>query len=219
VQHKVFWALRGVTFAVSHGDVLGVVGRNGSGKSTLLLTLAGVLRPDEGRVRTFGRTTLLTLGAGFESDLSGRENVFLNGALLGFSRRRIEELIDDIHEFSGLGEFFDAPIAAYSTGMRARLGFSIAAHIEPEILLLDEVLGVGDVEFRQRSERKIAELIGKASSIVLVSHHLSFMEEICNRVLWLNEGELVRDGRPSDVLGEYSAFSDRLVAGDSLRSL
>jgi ABC-type polysaccharide/polyol phosphate transport system ATPase subunit len=199
-----FWALRGVSFTVRHGEVLGVIGRNGSGKSTLLLSIAGMLRPDTGVIRTFAHTsTLLTMGAGFEGDLTGRENIYLNAAFLGFPGRKIEERIDEIIEFSELGQFIDVPIRKYSGGMRIRLGFSIAAHVEPEILLLDEVLGVGDAAFKEKSQAKLEELMTRASALVIVSHSMEFVTAICDRALWLHEGRPAAFGRADEVAAKY----------------
>jgi ABC-type polysaccharide/polyol phosphate transport system ATPase subunit len=202
-----FWALEDVTFVAERGDVIGIVGRNGAGKSTLLLAIAGILKPDRGVLKTFGRTsTLLTLGAGFDEDLTGRQNIFLNGAFLGFSRARLQRLVPAIVEFSGLGEFIDVPLRKYSAGMRTRLGFSIAAHVEPEILLLDEVLGVGDDEFRRRSRERIFELMEAANAIVIVSHDLNFIEQTCTKALWLNEGRTIAFGDPRTVTQRYAAY-------------
>jgi ABC-type polysaccharide/polyol phosphate transport system ATPase subunit len=199
-----FWALDGVSFALGRGEVLGVVGANGSGKSTLLQAVAGVLRPDAGALSTFGSpATLLTLGAGFEHDLTGRENIYLNAAYLGFTPSKIEAEIDAIIEFSELGQFVEAPVLTYSTGMRARLGFSIAAHLEPQILLLDEVLGVGDAKFQLKSWHKITELMDQAEAIVVVSHSDQFIRSLATRVLWLERGRVRRFGETEDVLQEY----------------
>lgn len=199
-----FWALRDVTFVVEKGDVLGVIGRNGSGKSTLLLTVAGILRPETGVIRTFGRpSTLLTIGAGFEPDLTGRENIYLNAALLGFSRSWIDRRIRTIIRFSELDRFIDVPLRKYSTGMRARLGFSIAVHTEPDILLIDEVLGVGDEGFRRKSQAKLEELMGSAKAIVVVSHSMQFVRESCTKALWLDEGRVAALGDPEDVITRY----------------
>lgn len=201
-----FWALRDVTFALERGEVLGVVGRNGSGKSTLLMAIAGVLRPDAGAVTTWGRApTLLTLGAGFESNLSGRDNIYLNAAYLGFRPRGIDERMADIIGFSELGRFIDAPVATYSTGMRARLAFSIAAHTEPEILLLDEVLGVGDAAFQQKSRDKMAELMERAHAMVVVSHNERFIREVATKALWLDGGRPAGFGDVSEVIERYGA--------------
>jgi ABC-type polysaccharide/polyol phosphate transport system ATPase subunit len=204
-----FWAIREVSFAVRDGDVLGVIGRNGSGKSTLLLTLAGIIRPDFGTIQTLGlRPTLLTMTTGFESDLSGRQNIYLQGAYFGFSRAKINERMEEIIEFSELGSFIDAPIRTYSTGMRVRLAFSIAVHIEPEILLIDEVLGVGDVSFTEKSRQKLRELMEKAHAIVIVSHSMSFIRKTCTKVLWLSEGKIAGFGDPRDVVNAYIAATE-----------
>ncbi len=201
-----FWALQDVSFALRRGEVLAVIGGNGSGKSTLLQALAGVLVPDSGAVATYGHSaTLLTLGAGFEADLTGRENIYLNAAFLGFSRREIEAKLDEIVEFSELGRFVDAPVSTYSAGMRSRLGFSIAAHLEPQILLLDEVLGVGDAYFKEKSREKIKELMGCAQAIVLVSHSRQFVLSVATKALWLERGRLKAFGETDEVMGEYVA--------------
>jgi ABC-type polysaccharide/polyol phosphate transport system ATPase subunit len=201
-----FWALRDVTFAVQAGETLGVIGRNGAGKSTLLLVLAGMLRPDEGSVHMFGRTsTLLTLGAGFDQELTGRENIFLSGAFLGLSRRRLDAAFDDIVEFAELGKFIDVPLRKYSNNMRARLGFAIAAHVEPDLLLLDEVFGVGDESFQRRSRAKLDEMMDAAKAIVVVSHQMQFVRDACTKALWLHDGRVAAWGEPSDVVGRYVA--------------
>ena len=214
-----FWALHGVSFSVRAGDVLGVIGRNGSGKSTLMLAIAGILRPDIGSMQTFGRaSTLLTLGAGFDEDLTGRENIYLNGAFLGFNRARIDRLLDAILEFAGLGEFIDVPLRKYSAGMRTRLAFSIAAHAEPDILLLDEVLGVGDVEFKHRSQERILEMMHRARAIVIVSHDLAFVEETCTRCLWLRDGTVADFGNPKQVIERYRHDAE-CSAGEAVRAV
>jgi ABC-type polysaccharide/polyol phosphate transport system ATPase subunit len=201
-----FWALRDVNFDVRPGEVLGVIGPNGSGKSTLLLTTAGILRPDRGIVyTTAGAPTLLTLGAGFEADLTGRQNIFLNAAYLGFSRRETRARVDAILEFAELGVFGDAPLRTYSAGMKARLGFSIAAHAEPEILLLDEILGVGDQAFHRKSRQKIKELMAAATAIVVVTHDVAFLREMSTRVLWLEGGRVRAFGGAEDVVSAYLA--------------
>jgi ABC-type polysaccharide/polyol phosphate transport system ATPase subunit len=203
-----FWALEDVTFAAQQGDAIGVIGQNGAGKSTLLLTIAGILKPDRGTMRTFGRvSTLLTLGAGFDPDMTGRENVFLNGAFLGFHRAKIEEVFPAIVEFSGLQAFIDVPLRKYSAGMRTRLAFAIASHVEPEVLLLDEVLGVGDEAFRARSSERIFELMEAANVIVLVSHDLAFVQRTCTKVLWLHEGRTAAFGEPAAVVAKYQAYA------------
>lgn len=199
-----FWALRDVSFTVAPGEILGVIGRNGSGKSTLLVTIAGTLPPDRGTIDTFGnRVTLLALGAGFEGDLTGRENVYLNGALLGVPRRVVDERMNEIIEFSELGAFADVPLRKYSSGMSARLGFAIASHIETDILLLDEILGVGDAAFQRRSQEKMKELMQRAKAIVIASHDVTFLRQTCTRVLWLDEGEVIAVGDPEKVVDDY----------------
>jgi lipopolysaccharide transport system ATP-binding protein len=213
-----FWALRGVSFVLRPGEILGVLGRNGSGKSTLLLTIAGILQPDCGRIATFGRTSaLLSLGVGFEAEATGRENIYLNAAFLGLSRREIDARCDAIVEFSELGRFIDAPLRTYSNGMRQRLGFSIAAHIEPDILLLDEVLGVGDAGFQAKCIAKLGELIGRARAIVVVTHSPQFVAERCSRALWLHEGAVAAFGRPREVADRYAQSAAEL--GGPVRQL
>ena len=213
-----YWALRDVSFALRAGDILGVVGRNGSGKSTLLLALAGILRADTGYIDTFGRLpTLLTLTTGFEGDLTGRRNTYLQGAYFGLGRKRIDELLDQIIDFSELGQFFDVPVRKYSTGMRVRLAFSIAAFVEPEILLIDEVLGVGDVGFLDKSRDKIRELIGKSNSIVIVSHDMTSLRELCTKTLWLHEGRVAAYGDTAQVIDRYT--SEMHTLHDPVRAL
>jgi ABC-type polysaccharide/polyol phosphate transport system ATPase subunit len=203
---RVLWALRHVTFTCHEGEVLGVVGANGAGKSTLCLALSQILTPDEGRIRMRGRvSTLLTLGAGFNRDLSGRDNILLNGAFLGISRREIEAKLDEIVEFSELGEFIDQPVRFYSSGMRARLGFSIAAALDPEILILDEVLSVGDRAFRAKSQKRIQELMAASRLIVVVSHATSFLRALCTRCVWLERGRVRGFGPASEVLDAFEA--------------
>ncbi|MEJ7656425.1 MAG: SRPBCC domain-containing protein [Thermoleophilaceae bacterium] len=199
-----FWALQGVTFALRRGEVLGVVGMNGSGKSTLLQVIAGVFPPDAGALTTFGReATLLTIGTGFDPELTGRENIYLGAAYLGFSRLKIESEIDAIIEFSELGRFIEAPVVTYSSGMRARLGFSVAVHLEPQILLLDEILGVGDAGFQRKSQAKLVELTDRAEALVLVSHSDKLIGRMATRVLWLDGGRVRRYGETDEVLEEY----------------
>jgi len=203
-----FWALQGVSFALERGEVLGVVGRNGSGKSTLLQVIAGVLRPDAGALTTYGLSpTLLTLGAGFVPELTGRENVYLNAAYLGFRREQIEARFEAIIEFAELGRFIEAPVTTYSSGMRSRLGFSIAVHLEPEILLLDEVLGVGDAGFQRKSRQKMNELMARAQALVVVSHSPRFITEVTTKVLWLEAGRIRAFGDPEEIMERYGEES------------
>jgi ABC-2 type transport system ATP-binding protein len=199
-----FWALRHINFRVDHGESLGVIGPNGAGKSTLLLALAGILQPSEGEVRAAGRvSTLLTLGAGFEQELSGRDNIDLVAAFLGIDPKEMVTLTPSIIEFADIGPFIDAPVKTYSSGMRARLGFAIATAITPDILLLDEVLGTGDANFRSRSRARVHELLGHAKAIVLVTHDLSFVREFCNRALLIERGQLIDEGPPNDIINLY----------------
>lgn len=200
-----FWALRHLNLRLDHGESLAVIGPNGAGKSTLLLAMAGILSPTEGEILTYGRvSTLLTLGAGFETELTGRDNIDLAGAFLGIEQRQMDALTPAIIEFADIGKFIDAPVKTYSSGMRARLGFSIATSITPDILLLDEVLGTGDATFRSRSRARVKELVGKARAIVLVTHDLTFVGEFCNRAILLERGQLIAEGEPSEIVGLYS---------------
>ncbi len=204
-QENHFWALRHLDLRLDHGESLAVIGPNGAGKSTLLLAIAGILAPSEGEILTYGRvSTLLTLGAGFEMELTGRDNIDLAGAFLGIEQKQMDALTPAIIEFADIGKFIDAPVKTYSSGMRARLGFSIATSITPDILLLDEVLGTGDAIFRSRSRARVKELVGKARAIVLVTHDLTFVGEFCNRAILLERGQLIAEGEPGDIVKLYS---------------
>jgi ABC-type polysaccharide/polyol phosphate transport system ATPase subunit len=210
-----FWAIRHINLTLAHGESLAVIGPNGAGKSTLLLALAGILAPSEGEIVTYGRvSTLLTLGAGFEMDLTGRDNIDLAGAFLGIAQEQMDALTPSIIEFADIGAFMDAPVKTYSSGMRARLGFSIATAITPDILLLDEVLGTGDQVFRARSQARVRELVGKARAIVLVTHDLSFVSEFCNRAILVERGQLIHEGGPAEVVDLYRerVVQQRLLA-------
>jgi ABC-type polysaccharide/polyol phosphate transport system ATPase subunit len=206
---KEFWALRNVTFRVDQGEILGIVGPNGAGKSTLCLSLCQILHPDEGTVDVHGSvSTLLTLGTGFNRALSGRDNIYLNGAFLGFTKKQIDAMVDDIVEFADLGEFIHAPVKTYSSGMMARLGFAIAVRIEPEILIIDEVLGVGDEAFKDKCQAKLQELIGRAKAIIIVSHAARFIQAFATRVMWLNEGRVEALGDPDEVVNAYMKWAN-----------
>lgn len=199
-----FWAIRHLDFHVDQGESLAVIGPNGAGKSTLLLALAGILQPSEGEVEVHGRvSTLLTLGAGFEAELSGRDNIDLAAAFLGIDHREMAALAPSIIEFADIGPFIDAPVKTYSTGMRARLGFAIATAISPDILLLDEVLGTGDQNFRARSQARIRGLVDKAKAIVLVTHDLTYVTEFCNRAILLEKGHIIHEGEPAETVELY----------------
>ena len=199
-----FWALRHVDFRIRHGESLAVLGPNGAGKSTLLLALAGILAPDEGSIRVSGRvSSLLTLGAGFEMEVSGRENIALIGAFMGIRHRVMRELTSAIIEFADIGPFIDAPVRKYSSGMRARLGFSIATAIAPDILLLDEVLGTGDEEFRARSQQRIRDLVARARAIVLVTHDLNSVAEYCQHAILMEYGQVLYQGETQATVEFY----------------
>jgi ABC-2 type transport system ATP-binding protein len=196
-----FWALRRVTFELSHGESLAVIGPNGAGKSTLLQVLAGIMRPTEGMVDVRGQVSgLLGLGAGFDTELSGVENILLGGAFLGLEDSRVQELLPSIVEFADLGDFIDAPIKTYSSGMRARLGFAIATAVDPDILLLDEVLATGDANFRAKSKARVIELVKSAKGVVLVTHDMEWVREYCNRAMLLEKGRVVLEGDPDQVV-------------------
>ena len=203
---EVIPALDDVSFEVAAGEAFGVVGGNGSGKSTLLKLVAGILRPDSGRLETAGRVAaLIELGAGFHPEISGRENVYINGAVLGLSRREIEARYDRIVEFAGLEEFMEEPVKNYSSGMYVRLGFAVAIHTDPEILLVDEVLAVGDEAFAHKCLRRIEELLAAGRTVVFVSHALTLVESLCTRVLWLDRGRVRELGDPRRVVDAYRA--------------
>jgi ABC-type polysaccharide/polyol phosphate transport system ATPase subunit len=196
-----FWALREVRFKLVHGESLAVIGPNGAGKSTLLQVLAGIITPSEGEIDVRGAiSSLLTLGAGFDQDLTGRENIWLAGAFMGIPHREMAGRIDGIVEFADIGQFIDAPIKTYSSGMRARLGFSIATSVDPDILLLDEVLATGDEVFRAKSKQRVLDLVQAAKAIVLVTHDMNWVQEFCNRAMLLEQGHVVAEGDPADVV-------------------
>jgi ABC-type polysaccharide/polyol phosphate transport system ATPase subunit len=200
-----FTALRDVSFDVYEGEVFGVIGQNGSGKSTLLKCMAGILQPNKGRVQVNRRmSALLELGAGFHPELSGRDNVFLNAAILGMSRSEIARRFDDIVEFSGLQSFIDAPVKTYSSGMYVRLAFAVAINVDPRLLIVDEILAVGDVTFQQRCLEKFVEFRAEGRTIVLVTHDLTSVKNMCDRAIWLRHGKLTGSGDPSDLVDEYT---------------
>ena len=206
-----FWAVRDATFEVMPGEALAIIGKNGAGKSTALKVLTGVFRPTTGSVEIRGRTAALhELGAGFHPELTGRENIRLNGSILGFSRTQIDRLMDDIIDFSGVEEFIDVPVKRYSTGMNGRLGFAIAAKLEPEILMIDEVLSVGDAEFRQKCTNRLEELRANGCSVVLVSHTLPTVRQMCNQALWLDHGRVKAIGPTNEVCEQYEKYAAEL---------
>jgi ABC-2 type transport system ATP-binding protein len=195
-----FWALRHVNVQLSHGESLAVIGPNGAGKSTFLQVLAGIMRPTEGSVVVRGQVSgLLGLGVGFDVELSGVENIRLGGAFLGLDGPRIAELLPSIVEFADLGQFIEAPLKTYSSGMRARLGFAIATAVDPDILLLDEVLATGDANFRAKSKARVIELVKAAKGVVLVTHDMEWVREYCNRAVLIEKGEVIMEGPPDEV--------------------
>jgi ABC-type polysaccharide/polyol phosphate transport system ATPase subunit len=203
-----FWALRDVSFRLVRGESLAVIGPNGAGKSTLLQVLAGIIMPSEGTVTVNGHvSSLLTLGAGFDQDLSGRENILLAGAFMGLDDALVRDLLPAIVEYADLGQFIDTPIKTYSSGMRARLGFAIATSVDPDILLLDEVLATGDAEFRAKSKSRVIELVNGAKGIVLVTHDMAWVEEYCNRAILLEKGRVVIEGDPAEVVRTHIEHS------------
>ena len=199
-----FYALHDVSFNVARGETFGIIGRNGSGKSTALKLIAGVMAPSEGQVRVAGRVSpLIELGAGFHPDLTGHENIFLNASILGMSNREIKARFDEIVAFSELPDFMDTPVKRYSSGMYVRLGFSIAVHSDPDILLVDEILAVGDAPFQDKCLAKMREIQDRGVSIVLVSHALPLVEEFCHRALLLHSGRVMAEGNPQEVVHRY----------------
>jgi teichoic acid transport system ATP-binding protein len=200
-------ALRAVSFEVQRGTVLGIVGANGAGKSTLMRTVAGILPPTSGRIEVHGRvSTLLALGVGFNANLTGRENVVLGGLAAGLSRRQVEEKYDEIADFAELDDFMDMPMKTYSSGMYGRLGFSVAVNMNPDILLIDEALSTGDAHFKAKSMEKMKELCARASTILLVTHGLATVRELCTDAIWIHKGELRLRGEPPRVTRAYTQF-------------
>ena len=196
-----FWALRNVSFDIANGESVGVIGPNGAGKSTLLQVLAGILTPSEGTVSVDGHiSSLLTLGVGFDEDLSGTDNIRLAGAFMGLPHRDVEERLQAIIDYAELGQFIDAPIKTYSSGMRARLGFAIATSVDPDILLLDEVLATGDAAFREKSKQRVLELVKAAKAIMLVTHDMQWVRDYCNRAILLEKGQIALMGTPDEVV-------------------
>lgn len=212
-----FWALQDVSFEVPHGSTFGLIGENGSGKSTLLKCIARILEPDRGRVRTDGRVAaLLELGSGFHPELSGRENVYLNGSILGLRKSQLDARFDEIVDFSGIEHFIDQPVKNYSSGMYVRLGFAVAINVDPEILLVDEVLAVGDAAFQRKCEERFADFRATGRTVVLVSHAMSSMRTICDSVAWLENGRLLGVGGPAQLVDEYvdESHEDRTVTAE-----
>ncbi len=203
-HYEDLWALKDVSFELGEGDVLGVVGRNGAGKSTLLKILTRITTPTEGRATIRGRVgSLLEVGTGFHSELTGRENVFLNGSVLGMKQRDIARKFPEIVEFSGVEKFIDTPVKRYSSGMSVRLAFAVAAHLEPEVLLVDEVLAVGDAEFQRRCLGRMEDLSASGRTVLFVSHNMQAVAQLCERAIWLDRGRVVDDGRSAEIVARY----------------
>jgi ABC-type polysaccharide/polyol phosphate transport system ATPase subunit len=201
--------VRNITFELFEGEVLGIIGRNGSGKSTLLKMLAGVFPPDNGQIYSSGTVSLLAgVGVGFHKELTGRENSYLYGALMGRSKFEIDQLIDEIQNFSELGYHFDRPLRTYSSGMKSRLGISVATSFKPDILLIDEVLGVGDASFKQKSQERVRKLISESGSVIIVSHSYTMLKKICDRILLIDEGENISIGEPDFIIEKYKKILD-----------
>jgi lipopolysaccharide transport system ATP-binding protein len=206
-RNTYYMALKDISFDLYRGETLGVVGRNGAGKSTLLRILAGIYKPDKGSFVNHGvSASLLTFQIGFDPELNGRNNALLAGMLLGHNKREVKMLMDDIIEFSEIGEFIDQPVKTYSTGMMARLGFSVAITMKPDVLLIDEALGVGDASFRKKAEKVLKEKIQGEQTVVFVSHSAEQIHELCDRVLWVEHGEVKRLSNTQDVMSEYENF-------------
>jgi teichoic acid transport system ATP-binding protein len=202
-----FWALRHVSFALERSETVGIIGRNGSGKSTLLRVIAGIYPPDEGGISVDGEvSTLFGLGTGFNPELSGRDNIYLNGVMMGLTKNRIDEIIDDITEFTELGDFIEIPVKTYSSGMRARLGFAIAMHVDKDIVLIDEIMSAGDAAFRQKADAEMNRIMGE-KTVLLVSHSMANIEKFANKVIWLDKGIIAAMGEPKEVVGQYLADS------------
>jgi lipopolysaccharide transport system ATP-binding protein len=208
LRKRRFQALSNVTFDVRQGETLGLIGRNGAGKSTLLKLIGGIMSPDSGIIDNHGtRATLLSLQAGFLPHLTGRENAILNAMLLGWTRSEIDRLMPEIVKFADLDEFIDEPIRFYSSGMRARLGFSVAFLADPDVMLIDEVLGVGDIDFRRKSTEAMKHKIRSSKTVILASHNLATLESLCDRVAWIENGRLMECGDPNKTLREYTAYA------------
>lgn len=199
-----FWALKDVSFTVNKGEVIGLIGSNGAGKSTLLKVVSGVMKPTKGKVIVNGVISpMIELGAGFDAELTARENIYLNGSILGYSKEFLDEKFDEIVEFSELKDFLDAPVRNFSSGMVAKLAFSIATIVNPEILIVDEILSVGDIKFQEKSKNKMMEMIKGGTTVLYVSHDLDSILKLCNRVVWLEHGQVVKVGETKEICEEY----------------
>lgn len=203
-KHGEFWALQNISLEVEQGDVLGIIGHNGAGKSTMLKVISGIMKPTKGKITTRGTIVpMLELGSGFDMELSGRENIYLNGAILGFSKAFLNSRYEEIVAFSELKSFIEAPIRTYSSGMLARLAFSIACIVEPEILIVDEILSVGDADFQEKSRKRMMQLMAGGTTVFFVSHSLEQIREMCNKVLWIEHGQMAAFGAAENICKKY----------------
>lgn len=219
-QVEEFWADRHITFSLEAGDMLGIIGTNGAGKSTLLKAIAGIMKPTEGKVRRKGSVAaLLELGSGFDGDLTVRENAYLRGAMMGYTRKFMDETYEEIVQFADLKEFEDRPFKQLSSGMKSRLAFSVASFVNPDLLILDEVLSVGDEAFQQKSAEKMMQIIHGGATTILVSHSLRQIRELCNKVLWLHKGEQIAFGETEAVCDQYRAFLNGKISIEDAKAL
>ncbi|MDL1162458.1 ABC transporter ATP-binding protein [Yersinia pestis] len=211
IHYSNFFALKDVSFQIHEGERIGIIGHNGAGKSTLLKIISGIIKPTKGEVLVKGSIApLLELGAGFDPELSGEDNIYLNGAILGKTKGYLENSYEDIKKFAGLGDFIYSPVKNYSSGMRARLGFSIAVQVEPDILIIDEILGVGDENFRRKSSEKMLQLMNSGKTVIVVSHSLGQIKQLTDKVIWLHEGELKEIGETQIVCSHYESYVNSL---------
>lgn len=199
-----FWALKNISFEVKKGEVVGLIGSNGAGKSTMLKIVSGVMKPTSGKVTVNGVISpMIELGAGFDAELTARENIFLNGAILGYSKKFLEDKFEEIVEFSELRDFLDVPVKNFSSGMTAKLAFSIATIVNPEILIVDEILSVGDIKFQEKSKNKMLEMIKGGTTVLYVSHSLQSIKDLCDKVVWIEHGKMIKMGKTKEVCDEY----------------
>jgi len=209
-----FWAVKNVDFRMKKGEVLGIIGPNGAGKSTILKLLSKITKPTGGEFVVRGRlSALIEVTAGFHPDFTGRENVYFNGAVLGMTKKEVDEKFDEIVEFAGIGDFIDTPVKRYSSGMSARLGFAVAAHVDPDVLLVDEVLSVGDMTFQGKCVQKMKDLLDSGVTIIFVSHNIALVQSLCQRVILLHKGEAIADGSPEEVIPEYERLVNEMTKG------
>lgn len=203
-KKEYFWALKDIDFRINKGDVVGIIGANGAGKSTLLKVVSGVYKPTTGTVEVNGKISpMIELGAGFDAELTARENIYLNGAILGYSKEFLENKFDDIVEFSELKDFLDVPIKNFSSGMVAKLAFSISTIVDPEVLIVDEILSVGDIKFQEKSKNKMMTMIKGGTTVLYVSHSIASIKELCSKVIWLDHGKIVKMGNAKEICDEY----------------